>query len=65
MLGLVAAPGSEAFAPDGDGDPVQIAGVVPGADDACWGDEQAPRSTTQPVRTNRGSLAIASSLSPT
>jgi hypothetical protein len=30
-----------ALADDGEGDPVQIAGVVPGTDDACWGDEHA------------------------
>jgi hypothetical protein len=32
---------------DGALAPVQIAGVVPGTFEACWGDEQAPTSATQ------------------
>jgi len=48
MLGGAAgaASGPDVF-PDGAGDPVQIAGVVPGVVDACWGDEHALTSATQ------------------
>ncbi|AFJ37597.1 hypothetical protein W7S_23240 [Mycobacterium sp. MOTT36Y] len=63
-VGTSAGPASAALAPDGDGDPVQIAGVVPGTDDAYCGVEQAPSSAAQPARTREGgSLGIASSLS--
>ncbi len=31
---------------DGAGDPVQMAGVVPGTDDACCGEEHALSKTT-------------------
>ncbi len=47
--GAASAPG--VFA-DGAGDPVQIAGVVPGIVDACWGDEHALTNATQPANSN-------------
>src|ERR1700733_4620854 len=47
MLFCGAACISGVLADDGEGAPVQIAGVVPGTDDACWGDEHALTSTTQ------------------
>jgi hypothetical protein len=34
------------------GDPVQIGGVVPGMVEACWGDEHALTSATQPAKNN-------------
>ena len=42
-------------APAGAGDPVQIAGVVPGTDDACWGDEHALTSATLVARNDSDS----------
>ena len=46
MLGCPAPRASVPELPDGAGDPVQTAGVVPGIDDACWGDEHALTSAT-------------------
>jgi hypothetical protein len=54
--GAASAPGVVA---DGAGDPVQIAGVVPGIVDACWGDEHALISTTQLAKDSADMVAAA------
>jgi hypothetical protein len=42
---------------DGEGDPVQIAGVVPGTDDACWGDEHALTSAAKDAKNDSAATA--------
>ena len=45
--------------PDGAGDPVQTAGVVPGVVDACWGYEQALISVTKGAAHSADAAAAA------
>jgi hypothetical protein len=54
-LGVKGCTPSAPEAPAGAGDPVQIAGVVPGTDDACWGDEHALTSATLVARNDSDS----------
>ncbi|GAA4533602.1 hypothetical protein GCM10023161_04680 [Mycobacterium paraffinicum] len=44
--GAATGPPSGVPVPDGAGEPVHTAGVVPSEDEACWGDEHAPSRAT-------------------
>ncbi len=59
MLCGASAPPSVPEIPDGAGDPVQIAGVVPGVVDACCRDEHALSSATQLAADNADMVAAA------